>query len=295
MSNFTLASLSPAPWPVVELLDIGAMPEGTPRFQRLVDQGLVSVTSFEPQDEERARLGPPSRGNRVLPYVLGDGKPGILHVTRYPGCTSLFEPDPAVIDMFDSMGAAGPGGNFAVMRREPVQTRRLDDIDECPKADFVKIDVQGAELLVLENAVAKIADAVVIDCEVEFVALYKNQALFGDIHSFMRRQGFAFHKFLDISGRTFLPMTRRNRRAATSQGLWADAIFVKDFSRLERFGDGQLLKAALILHEAYASVDLVLRLLLEYDRRTGERRGQRYTAALQTGESLQTMYMNCKS
>ena len=294
MINFTLRSL-PGHWPTLETLDIGAMPEGIRRFQRLIDLGLASVTSFEPQAEQRARLGPDSYGGRVLSDVLGDGRPGIFHVTHYPGCTSLLEPDPAVINMFHGIDAGPPDGNFTVIREESVNTRRLDDIDECPMADYVKIDVQGAELLVLENGTAKIADAVVIDSEVEFVALYKNQPLFGEIQVFMRAQHFMFHKFIEIAGRTFRPTSLPDATTALSQGLWADAIFVKDFSHLECYSEKQLLKAAVVLHEVYASFDLVRRLLLEYDCRSGEQRATAYWAALQDSSALQSMYMSLKT
>ena len=99
------------------------------------------------------------------------------------------------------------GGNFRVVSKEKIFTRHLDEIEECPQADFIKLDVQGAELLVLENALQKISNAVVIETEVEFVEIYRNQPLFGDIQKFMRDQGFVLHKLVDISGRNFRPMS----------------------------------------------------------------------------------------
>ena len=39
------------------------------------------------------------------------------------------------------------------------------------------------ELLVLEHGMQKLADAVVIEAEVEFVELYRGQPLFGDIET----------------------------------------------------------------------------------------------------------------
>jgi len=62
--------------------------------------------------------------------------------------------------------------------------------------------------------------------------------------------------------------------------LWADAIFVRDFSALERWTDDALLKGAVVLFDLYRSSDLVARLLLEHDRRTGGDPGARYIARL---------------
>jgi len=295
MSSFRLPEIIPDPWPAVEILDIGAMPEGRPRFQGLIDLGLASVNGFEPQAGQRAKLSAAAGWKRVFPYVLGDGSPATFHVTRYPGCSSLLEPDPAVIDLFSYIGAGSPDGNFYVVRRETVETHRLDDIDGCPGADYVKIDVQGGELLVLSNGVEKLSEAVVIECEVEFVPLYKNQPLFSDIQAFLRQQGFWFHKFLDIAGRTYRPVTLPNMAETISQGLWADAIFIRDISCLGNISETQLLKMALILYEVYASFDLVLHLLIEYDRRSGEKRENIYAEALRAGGGLRPLYMNLKT
>ena len=43
---------------------------------------------------------------------------------------------------------------------------------------------------------------------------------------------------------------------------------MRDFTRLDRLSDRQLLNMAAILHECYSSFDLVLHLLTEIDRRT---------------------------
>ena len=270
------------------------MPEGAaPRYQRLLDAGNATVSCFEPQAAQRARLGDAAH-LRVFPNVLGDGGPATLHVTRYPGCTSLFEPDPAVIDLFTAMSTQAPDGNFHVLRTEPVATTRLDEIEACPSADYVKIDVQGAELLVLRNGARKIAQAVVIECEVEFVPLYRGQPLFGEVQQFLSSQGMQFHKFLDIAGRTFRPVQLGNPATAISQGLWADAIFVRDFTHLERYADEQLLKAAMVLHEVYVSYDLVMFLLAEHDRRTGGTLADRYRDAMKAAPGIAPAYMTLK-
>lgn len=275
---FEIAPLLPKGLQRIEILDIGAAPEGTPRYAPLLAAGLAAVTGFEPQAMQR-RLA--SEGDmHCLPHMLGDGSASTFHATFFPGCSSLLAPDPAVIDLFTSFRATGPGGNFSVEQTETVQTTRLDDIADLPLADFIKIDVQGAELAVLENGVSVLANALVIDCEVEFIPLYKDQPLFSDIDRFLRSQGFLLHRMLDVSGRCFRPVTLADPTIPVSQWLWADAVFVRDFVRLEHWSDLQLVKGAAILHEVYRSFDLALRLLNEFDRRTGADCGARYAATL---------------
>ena len=83
-------------------------------------------------------------GSEVLPHALGDGNPATLHLRLYRGCSSLFEPNADVIDMFESISASSETGNFKVVGEVNVETVRLDDVDECPSADYAKLDVQGA-------------------------------------------------------------------------------------------------------------------------------------------------------
>src|SRR5688572_3803587 len=137
--------------------------EGEDRYAVLVGDGLARVTGFEPNDVQRAKLVAERPGDayRYINAFIGTGEEATVHVTRYPGCTSLYRPDPRVIDRFDDIGTTA-GGNFHVIGTARVQTRRLDDIAECPPADFLKLDVQGGELDALRGAGKSLANAIVL-------------------------------------------------------------------------------------------------------------------------------------
>ena len=212
---------------------------------------------------------------------LGDGGTAKVHLTRYPGCSSLLEPDPAVINLFETMGCE-EDGNFRVVRTEQVQTSRLDDLPADIKTDYIKIDIQGAELMVLQNGPRLLAKTLVVETEAEFIPLYRGQPLFGDLQCFLRDYGFVLHKFVDFGGRPFRPLRPRNMFAPISQAMWADAVFVRDFSRLDRYSDDDLIKAATILHVVYRSYDLAGVYLREFDRRQAGGLWQRYSSWLKT-------------
>ena len=136
----------------------------------------------------------------------------------------MFEPNEALADKFQNLGEL-----LRVVGTRTLETRRLDDFAETTGADFLKIDVQGGELLVLQGAVERLRDVLVVHTEVEFLPLYKNQPLFADIDSLLRDQGFAFHTMIPF-GRTFKPMVVNNDGSAwVRQILWADAVYVRDF------------------------------------------------------------------
>lgn len=292
-----IADLIATAIPPIEIYDIGAMLEGQERFAGLVNQGLASVNGFEPNPVEYEKLrawNAPRR--RYFPYFLGQGAPATFHATRYPGCSSLYEPNPAMIDLFQDMGTVLPDGNFVIVGTERVNTVRLDDVPGLPPCDYMKLDVQGAELDVLRGGMAALAKAVVLEAEVEFVPLYKNQPLFGHIQAFLHDQGFVLHKFIDITGRTLRPWAiAGNVRAAMSQVLWADAVFVRNYAAADLYSDEQLLKAAAILYDVYNSHDLAHYLLRQYDQRRGTALADTFGQAVAAIANMPVTYMNLKT
>lgn len=274
------------------VLDIGAMPEGQPRYQPLLNNFNAHVVGFEPNPEQFAKLENTAR-HTFLPHFLGDGNDATFHLTRYPGCCSLYKPNAAVIDLFETIGCAEPGGNFHVLATETVSTVRLDDVYPLPGCDFIKADVQGAELDILAHGTHVLESALMLETEAAFVELYEGQPLFGDLQVFLREHGFVLHKLVDIAGRTFRPLQRGdNPYAPISQMLWADAVFVRDFANLARFDDAALQKAALIAHDMYLSYDLALRFLSELDRRTNTTHASDYQARLRNAPELPVAYLS---
>lgn len=269
--------------PPISIVDVGAMSEGQERYHHLLASELAVVTGFEPNPEQFAQLQGRPGPYRYLPVFLGDGGGATFNITRYPGCCSLLRPDPAVIDLFTTISASAPDGNFEVLRSVAVETTRLDDLDDL-RADYLKLDVQGSELEILRHGITKLTETLVIECEVEFLPLYRDQPLFCDIQSFLRDQGFVLHKLIDCAGRPFRPYRQANPHLPMSQLLWADAVFVRDFTRLDGYDDDGLLKAAAVLDVVYRSVDLVTLLLGEYDRRRGAGLRQRYIDSLPSRE-----------
>jgi FkbM family methyltransferase len=262
----------------IKVVDIGANPiDGQPPYASLLRAGDADVVGFEPNRDALAKLNAAKGPHETyLPHAIGDGGKHTLHMCQAPGMTSLLKPNPEVLNLFHGFPDWG-----RVVSTEEVETVTLDDIPETKGVDLIKIDIQGAELMVFKNAKKRLKDALVIQSEVEFLPLYVDQPLFSDVELFLRKNKFVFHKFFPIVSRTIKPMMVNNDMyAGFSQQVWADGIFVRDFTQPDKLTARQILAMAMILHDCYQSYDLVLHLLQEYDKKTGKSLGPAYLPGL---------------
>lgn len=250
---------------LTQVVDVGANPiDGDPPYKALMLSGGCAVLGFEPQAKALEQLlrakGP---NERYLPQALGDGAIHTLHVCRAPGMTSLFPPDPSTLGLFDILKPAGD-----VFEELSIQTTRLDDIPDIENLDFLKMDVQGAELMVLQNGRNKLNNAVVAQLEVSFVTLYQNQPAFGEVDTEMRAQGFIPHCFAAVKQWPISPcVIGGDPRKPLNQLLEADLVYVRDFSKPDNLSDEQLKHLALVVHVCYGSWDLAMRCITMLERR----------------------------
>jgi FkbM family methyltransferase len=268
------------PCPRIKVIDIGAMATGDDIFTPLVQAGLASIIGFECVQAECDRLNAASAGvHTYLPHAVGDGRERTFHTCSASMTSSTYEPNKPLLELFQNLANL-----TEVVGRDPISTVRLDDLPEVQGADFLKLDVQGGELDVLNGAEKTLADAVVVHTEVEFVPLYKDQPLFAEVDQRLRQAGFVFHKLHGFAGRTFKPLiVNQDINLGLSQWLWADAVYVRDFMALESVPAEKLLKMAVILHLVYGSLDLALHVLRAFDAKMNTATSSAYYTGL-TGQ-----------
>lgn len=259
-----LDQLLALPQGTIAIADIGAAFLGeVPPYQALLDNGVARLFAFEPDERQietlKLRLGGQAT---ILMEAVGDGGEHTLHVCNH-GWSSFYEPDLQALAFFNTFSQLG-----RVESKLPLQTRRLDDMAELPPIDFLKMDVQGAELMVLQNGREKLAGCVAAQLETSFVTLYKDQPPFGAVDLEMRSQGFIPHRFMDIKRWPIAPaITGNDPRVPIHQLLESDIVYIRDLTRPDGFSDEQLNKLALIAHAAYRSPDLAARCLVELEKR----------------------------
>ncbi|MEP0944117.1 MAG: FkbM family methyltransferase [Rhizobiaceae bacterium] len=250
----------------INIVDIGAGDGGyKPSYQLLIDADFANIIGFEPDEEACKKLNAKGEKNAVYyPHFIGDGKDATFHETNWSLTGSLFPPNTPLLRKFDNLNEL-----VTLVDTHPVKTTRLDDIDELDRADFIKMDIQGAELMALENAQELLKSTFLVQAEVEFLELYKGQPLFSEVEQFMRSQGFLFHAFDGSAwaGRPFKPLGQNKLiKKSPRQMLWADAFFVRDWSELDRFSKNELVTFAILITTVTHAYDMAHLILSHLDK-----------------------------
>ena len=198
----------------ITIFDIGACEgEDSVRYARRFPRSTVYAVEPLPANVERLRATLKryrARNVRVLPFALSDvhGRARMFVSSGRPPAvpesdewnygnksSSLLEPDRHL--------QVVPWVHFDEVIE--VETRTLTDV--CAeygvrRVDFIHMDVQGAELKVLDGLGPMLEEVAAIWLEVEAVPLYRDQPLKGDVERYLRARGFAVAKDTvgDISG-----------------------------------------------------------------------------------------------
>lgn len=232
-------------------LDIGSRGGFDPDVEPIAF--AVNAYGFEPHPDECRRLSEaagrdssPWRSVRYLPLALsGTGGRRTLHVPFGNEGASLLEHDPAIGRAFDNSHL------FTISQRVEVDTVKLDEaVGACGVSgvDYLKLDIEGAELEVLESGPETLGKLLVVKAEVSFLYQRRGQPLASDIDLFLRERGFVLMDFTGTmrwrrKGKIAHPQMRRGA-VPYSKGQLAhgDYLYFRDLSRLNEDSREELLR-----------------------------------------------------
>ena len=250
----------------IEVMDIGAACiSEVPVYRRLLDRGIAHLHAFEGDQRQIEKIAATYGSHATVhPFFLFDGSEQTVHLaTEASGMTSLLRPKVDALKFFNGFDRFG-----TILSTTRLQTKRLDDVKALQPIDFVKMDIQGAELTVLQHGLQVLQRCIAIQLEISFIALYENQPTFGQVDVWMRANGFVPHCFVEMKKWSISPMIRNNNfRIPFNQLLEADIVYIRDPLGASSWTDEQLRKLAVLAHDCFSSFDLAFYLILELNRR----------------------------
>jgi len=254
--NFMIANIGCRP--------IGGGPEP---FESILEYFSGSqIIGFETDKELCEKLNKESsNGYKFFYQALGQkNEKRKFYNTIDPMCSSLYEPNDKLLEKYQNLEMS------KLKNISEIDTVSLDNFcleNQIKKIDLIKIDIQGGELDVFKGAEKILKDTLFIVSEAEFLPLYINQPLFGDIHNFLIKKDFMFNKFLNFGGRAIKPIIINNDvNIKVTQYMWTDALFVRDLETIKKLDDQKILKLS-VFSFIYGNPDMTFFFLSEYDLR----------------------------
>ena len=158
----------------------------------------TDAVGFEPDPEAFAalakRLDSDWKSARMLPVAVGGSNAArTLYIPSDPQAASLLGPT-------ERKGAA----RFRTQFFEPVKTLQVETVTldevllrfDVAQPDYLKIDIEGAELEVLKNAPKTLDGLLALKIEVAFDTFRDGQPLASDVMSFLHEAGFVLMDFI---------------------------------------------------------------------------------------------------
>ncbi|MEO5705960.1 MAG: FkbM family methyltransferase [Alteraurantiacibacter sp.] len=243
------------------IVDVGAVFGPDKRWSQLGERTCRFIT-FEP--DKRSHADPDENGPfamLALPTAIGR-EPGTrtLHLTKGEFASSLYPPNKAVLGAFATWPWHESAGTAEVT---------VDTLDNALAAfpdwrpDFIKTDIEGADLDALVGGELALASSLGMQVEVSFVERNEGAPLFAEIDQHLRARGFMLFQLIREH---WLRANMVRGVAARPQLIWADAIYFREAANFgERLAaaddrEGLLVKfiALLLVHGHFdTAADLV--------------------------------------
>ena len=196
----------------LSIIDIGAFEGG---FAESIERmcGLERAILIEPQPDLATKLRKNFSGGKysVIEAAVGDREGVIEFQINATNATSSILECRRDMPELESV-------NVSLTKRAQCKLVTLDSVDLIERNrpwDLVKIDVQGAEHLVIKGGLVALAHTRLMWVEVSFKRLYESACLFGEIYDLLNSAGFSLK---ELAG---------GFRGPTGELLQADALFEK--------------------------------------------------------------------
>jgi FkbM family methyltransferase len=212
----------------LSLLDIGAR-DGIGWPWNSVKGVCLDVILVEPDPVEAKLLEGQGQG-KVIPYALWNEEIELtLNINNSPGTSSVFEANMPFLQQFDD------AQRFEVKEKITLKAKTIDGLaqnGEISTVDFVKIDVQGGELAILQGGEKFFRENIIaLEVEVEFSPMYNDQPLFSDVDVFVRdKLGL---ELWDIRRTHWKYKQQDYRPPLKGRLIFGDALYLRPLSTLE--------------------------------------------------------------
>jgi FkbM family methyltransferase len=178
--------------PAFTVMQVGGRGGADPYTKWLRLQGKVKTIGVEPESSGLEKMRRTHAYDWIIPHAFADkdGK-APLYITKARGWCSLLKPDETAIQKVVTP-LCWKTRPFEVIGTEMIDVTTIDALRaKLPAIDFLQIDVQGAELAVLQGAKETLKNVAVLELEVRMKPIYENEKTYEPINAYLEDHGFS--------------------------------------------------------------------------------------------------------
>lgn len=229
----------------ISLLDIGSSYDIEPRWKKI--KRKLNYFGLEPNEELASNLTKQNKDcykyNIISKLISNKKELTNFYICRDPGVSSILKPNLNFLSNFQN------SKRFNVEKEVELEADTLDNLIS-EEIDFIKIDIQGAEMKALEGAKKVLEKTIGLEVEVEFQQMYINQPLFGEINKFLIQKDFEFIDF------TLIKRWERNQNSSYGQSIFANVLFLRTPEQISKNYDKDKFIRYLLILLLYNKFDL---------------------------------------
>jgi len=256
----------------INVIDIGARGGIPPYFAPV--EAIIKNVGFEANKLECERLNKLFKNWEFINgFVWKEKSKKKFYITKFSASCGLYPPDEQFWKRTDGMK------NLEVVDEIDVETDSLSNFISSSKIkdfDFMKLDVEGAELDVMVGGLDTVDQVIAVETEVRFFRCNKGCSVFSEVDEFLRKKGFSLfdieiHKYQ----RNTLPYVSQARNehgevipGATLRGQvgTGNALYIRDFlnNNEKNIIIPEKILKAIIIFELFLLNDCAIELLEKY-------------------------------
>jgi len=168
-------------------IDVGASGGAIPKWKNFTEN--YQSVLFEPNENAyKDLIKNKTEKEIIINTALSNKKQNLIfNICKDAQASSFFKPNVKFLENYYN------SERFKIIKQVQVQADTLDNqfkLKSIFDSDFLKIDVQGFELQILEGAIKSLDNIIGLEVEAEFVEIYNDQPLFSDIDNFLKKNNF---------------------------------------------------------------------------------------------------------
>lgn len=232
----------------INFIDVGCRGNAAGELKYLCRH--INLIGFDADSSEIERLSKDEKkisqfnSLRFYHYCL-DSEAGekTLYITKEGGTSSFYKLNSWCEDYYSVE-------QCEIVEEVSLQTERLDTVvnkEGMNSVDGIKVDTQGSELNILKGGEQILRDLLLIETEVGFWEIYKNQPLFADVDAFLRKNDFNLLYLNRVFAKGKMGGERVKYMYSKGSLLFGDALYAKKIEATEKMSVDKVIKFIVIL------------------------------------------------